>query len=86
MLLTYLLIFHLFTESEQKCPYPECNTVYARSALLKRHLLEVHNITSAQDISVKLPDLEAERKRIMIKIKSEPTDPEEMLDIQDKNW
>ena len=82
--LTLLTIF-VFVESEQKCPYPECDTVYGRSALLKRHLLEVHNITSAQDISVQLPDLEAERKRIMIKIKSEPVDPEEMLDIQAKS-
>ena len=59
--------------------------MYGRSALLKRHLLEVHNITSAQDISVGLTDLEAERKRIMIKIKSEPVDPEEMMDVQTKN-
>ena len=73
------------SESEQKCPYPECDTVYGRSALLKRHLLEVHNITSAQDISVQLPDLESERKRILIKIKSEPVDPEEMVDDSDKN-
>jgi hypothetical protein len=72
-------------ESEQKCPYPKCDTVYGRSALLKRHLLEVHNITTAQDITVQLPDLEAEKKRIMIKIKSEPVDPEEMLDIQVKS-
>ena len=62
--------FSSISESEQKCPYPECDTVYGRSALLKRHLLEDHNITSAQDISVQLPDLESERKRIFIKIKS----------------
>ena len=47
--------------------------------------MEVHHITSAQDISVQLPDLEAEKKRIMIKIKSEPVDQEDMLNVQDKN-
>ena len=47
--------------------------------------METHNITSAQDISVQLPDLESERKRILIKIKSEPVDPEEMTDTPDKN-
>ena len=48
-------------------------------------MLEKHNITSAQDISVQLPDLESERKRILIKIKNEPMDPEELLDVQAKN-
>ena len=84
--MTFRLIkFSSISESEQKCPYPECDTVYGRSALLKRHLLEDHNITSAQDISVQLPDLESERKRIFIKIKSEPVDPEEIVDNGDKN-
>ena len=79
------MFLFILLESEQKCPYPECDTVYARSALLKRHLLELHNITSAQDISVQLPNLEAEKKRIMLKIKSEPVDPEDMSNVQNKD-
>ena len=47
--------------------------------------METHNITSAQDISVQLPDIESERKKILIKIKSEPVDPEEMVDNSDQN-
>ncbi|TRY72430.1 hypothetical protein TCAL_14907 [Tigriopus californicus] len=60
-------------EVGEKCPYPDCVETYARSALLKRHLFEAHNI---QNISVQLPDLENE-KRHFDRIKSEPKDLDE---------
>jgi hypothetical protein len=62
----------------QKCPFPECSVSSMRSALLKRHLFEAHNI---QNVSVELPDLDSEKKKKSrpMKIKMEPLD---MLEIE----
>ena len=53
---------------EQTCPFPECDVTHTRSALMKKHLNEAHNIQN-DGLSV---DLEK-------KVKSEPTD---MLEIE----
>ena len=36
-----------------KCPFPECDVIHLRTALMKRHLCEAHNI---QNVSVTLPE------------------------------
>ncbi len=48
-----------------KCPYPDCQEVTMRSALMKRHLFEAHAIQ--QNVVVSLPDLEEERKKAQVK-------------------
>eukprot|EP00095_Tigriopus_kingsejongensis_P008992 maker-scaffold783_size97670-snap-gene-0.20 protein:Tk08992 transcript:maker-scaffold783_size97670-snap-gene-0.20-mRNA-1 annotation:"hypothetical protein HMPREF1544_09400" len=61
-----------------KCPYPDCEVTHVRSALLKRHLFDAHNI---QNVSVQLPELENDQISAealsFIQVKSEPSDNEE---------
>ena len=40
-----------------KCPYPDCDVVHLRTALMKRHLCDAHNI---QNVSIQLPELNAD--------------------------
>ncbi len=54
---------------EMKCPYPGCDVTEARSALMKRHLFEKHNIQ--QNVTVALPKMNE------VKVKVEPTDSQE---------
>ena len=57
----------------QKCPFPDCEVSHMRSALLKRHLFEDHNV---QNVSAELtPEMLISPK----KIKTEPID---MLEIE----
>jgi hypothetical protein len=52
----------------QKCPFSDCEVMHVRSALMKRHLFEAHNI---QNVSVQLPNLEAGKKAIKEEPQSE---------------
>ena len=57
----------------QECPFPDCEVSHMRSALLKRHLFEDHNV---QNVSAELtPEMLISPK----KIKTEPID---MLEIE----
>jgi len=57
----------------RECPFPECEVSYMRSALLKRHLHEEHNLQNMEDF-----DLES--KKDVIK-----TEPVDMLEIEHNN-
>merc|ERR1711981_1137072 len=53
--------------TEQKCPFPDCDVVRLRSALMKKHLNEVHYAALGADF---------DNKKV---VKSEPSD---MLEIE----
>ena len=60
----------------QDCPFPDCEVSFMRSALLKRHLAEEHNV---QNVSAELTAEVLENSAGSKKIKTEPVD---MLEIQ----
>ena len=58
----------------EKCPYPDCYVTHVRSALMKRHLFEAHQI---QPLTISLPNIEEEKKKLTLspsKIKMEVTE------------